>query len=162
MPVINGLDYADGANPLDLAGDESIQERLKAMNRQIVTDAEAYEQCKHYVEGNQSEPYAPSDQRAEIKALRKRAVMNLMPLAVSIPSQLSFADGYRRNGENFPQEWDCWQKSGFNSRQTSIWSSALTYGAAYVALEDLGKGDPRMRLLSTRNTVAFWDDPVND
>lgn len=162
MPVIDGLDYSDGRTPVQDDGDGNIIKRLRAMMLQIDGDSAAYDQCKNYVEGKQDDPYAPTDQRAEIKALRKRSIMNLMPLAVSIPSQLSFVEGYRRNKEKFPEEWNCWLRSGFASRQTSIWSSALTYGAAYVAVENLGVGDPKFKLLSTRNTVAFYEDPIND
>lgn len=162
MPLIDGLNYKDGQNPVNLGGEETIQKRLEQMSLRIRTDAPAYDLCKNYVDGKQEDPYAPSDQRDEIRELRRRAIMNLMPLAVSIPAQLSFVQGYRRNGNNFPPEWRVWTRSGFHARQTSIWTSALTYGASYVSLENLGQGNPRLRLLSSRNTVAFYSDPVND
>lgn len=160
MPVIDGLDYADGRTPVQ--DEAELGDRLDAMMRQINGDASSFDLCKDYVEGRQADPYVPADQRAEIRALRRRAVMNLMPLAVSIPSQLSYAEGFRRGDDKFPREWKAWERSGFIARQTSIWTSALTYGAAYVAVENLGNGAPKFKLLSTRNTVAFYEDPIND
>lgn len=135
---------------------------LEQMQDQILADREDYDMLKDYRDGNHSRPHAPRIQRAEIQAIARRATMNLIELAVSIPSQLSFVDGYRRGDEMFPPEWKVWTRSRMAQKQTTCFTSALTYGSAFIALENLGTPDRKLKLLPTRDTVAFYYDPVND
>ncbi|MDS2171618.1 phage portal protein [Nesterenkonia sp. CL21] len=164
MQTISEQLEREGENPRNLDGTdgEKLLTRMEQMYRQITEDETHYDLMCDYWRGAHANPYAPSDQRAEIRALRKRAITNLIPLAVNIPAQLSFADGFRRNEEDFPEEWQVWENSGFKSRQTSAFTSSLVYGGAYISVENLGTGEPRLCLLSSRNTVAFYHDPVND
>lgn len=137
-------------------------DRIKDMHAIMVKDRDDFDFLNDYLEGRHTPPFLPTGTKKEVKELRRRAVTNLIPLLVGIPSQISFVDGYRRNKELFPKEWDAWRRNKMNAKQTLIYRTALTYGASYVALEDLGQGKPKMNLLSTRDTVALFHDPVND
>lgn len=135
---------------------------LEQMHDTILADREDYNKLHDYREGKHVVPHAPRIQRAEISQLARRATTNLIDLAVNIPAQLSFVDGYRRDEEMFPPEWDVWVRSRMAQKQTTSFVSALTYGNAYIALENLGTEDRTLKLLPTRDTVAFYYDPVND
>lgn len=136
--------------------------RIKDMHAIITKDRDDYDFLNDYLEGRHTPPFVPSGTEKEVLELRRRSIVNLIPLLVGIPAQISFVDGYHRNGELFPQEWDAWRRNKMNAKQTMVYKTSLTYGAAYVAVEDLGKKKPKLNLLSTRDTVALFHDPVND
>ena len=159
MPLGNNL----GANQLvavDVA--TSLKDRIDQALATIAHDREAHEFNQAYLNGIHTLPRIPTFATPEIIELRRRAVLNLMSLLVGIPAQISFVDGFRREGEQFPKEWSAWLRNNMAAKQTAIYRAALTYGASYVALEELGKGQPKYALLSTKDTVAFYTDPVND
>jgi hypothetical protein len=139
-----------------------LKDRVDQMLGTIAADRGAHEFNQAYLNGIQTLPKIPTFATAEIIELRRRAVLNLMGLLVGIPAQISFVDGFRRKGTPFPEEWSAWLRNNMAAKQTSIYRAALTYGASYVALEDLGKKKPRFALLSTKDTVAYYTDPVND
>lgn len=139
-----------------------LKSRIEQMLGTISTDREAHLANQAYLNGIHTLPKIPTFATAEIIELRRRAVLNLIGLLVSIPAQVSFVDGFRREGEPFPKEWSAWLRNNMAAKQTSIYRAALTYGAAYVAMEELGKGKPKYALLSTKDTVAYYTDPVND
>ena len=141
---------------------EGLKDRIDQMLGTISKDRGAHEFNQAYLNGIQTLPKIPTFATAEIIELRRRAVLNLMSLLVGIPAQISFVDGFRREGELFPKEWSAWLRNNMAAKQTSIYRAALTYGASYVALEDLGKKKPTFKLLSTKDTVAYYTDPVND
>jgi hypothetical protein len=145
---------------VDVASD--LKDRIDQMLGTISADRGAHEFNQAYLNGIQTLPKIPTFATAEIIELRRRAVLNLMSLLVGIPAQISFVDGFRREGEPFPKEWSAWLRNNMAAKQTSIYRAALTYGASYVAMEDLGKKKPRYALLSTKDTVAYYTDPVND
>ena len=140
----------------------SLKDRIDQMLGTIAKDRGAHEFNQAYLNGIQTLPKIPTFATAEIIELRRRAVLNLMSLLVGIPAQISFVDGFRRKGTPFPEEWSAWLRNNMAAKQTSIYRAALTYGASYVALEELGKKKPRFALLSTKDTVAYYTDPVND
>lgn len=141
----------------------TIEKRIEEMTWAIRKDREVYAQFKDYLDGNHALPHVPATARAEVREIRERATMNLIPLLVGIPSQISFIDGLRRDGNLFPKEWACWKRSRMQSKQTTIFRTALIYGVSYVAYEEQTNSDKkRFNLLSTRDTVAFYEDPVND
>jgi hypothetical protein len=140
----------------------SLKPRVDQMLGTINIDRGAHLANQAYLNGIHTPPKIPTFATEEIIELRRRAVLNLIPLLVGIPAQISFVDGFRREGEPFPKEWGAWLKNNMAAKQTSIYRAALTYGAAYVAVEELGKGDPKFALLSTKDTVAYYTDPVND
>lgn len=137
-------------------------ERIRDMHAIISKDREEYEFLNDYLEGRHVPPFVPTGTRKEVKDLRERAIVNLIPLLTGIPAQISFVDGYHRGGDLFPKEWEAWRRNKMNAKQTLVYKTSLTYGAAYVAVEELGNGKPKMNLLSTRDTVALYHDPVND
>ena len=141
---------------------EKLKDRVDQMLGTISADREAHLANQAYLNGIHTLPKIPTFATAEIVELRRRAVLNLIGLLVSIPAQVSFVDGFRREGEPFPKEWGAWLRNNMAAKQTSIYRAALTYGAAYVAMEELGNGKPKFALLSTKDTVAYYTDPVND
>lgn len=140
----------------------NLKDRVDEMLGTIAKDREAHLGNQAYLNGIHTLPKIPTFATAEIIELRRRAVLNLIGLLVSIPAQVSFVDGFRREGEPFPKEWSAWLRNNMAAKQTSIYRAALTYGAAYVAMEELGKKKPKYALLSTKDTVAYYTDPVND
>lgn len=164
------------ANPQVAAG----QFDLKLVESMLLTlqhDRAEYDVCNDYLEGNHLLPYAPRNATAQIRDLQKRSIANWIPLLVNLPSQMSFVDDYRRrssgklekksgkkNDANETQttEWTLWQKNRMDGRQAVIYRSVLTYGHAFVVVNNLNPKDIRFDILSTRNTVAYFRDPVND
>jgi hypothetical protein len=162
--LANPEDEARGRVRLQAADTESnILGRVRAAKKVIDSDTDDYELLADYFEGRHTDPYVPLTATEETIELRKRSVYNLMPLAVSIPAQISFVDGYRRGGELFPPEWkNVWDRCNMPAKQTQIYKAALKYGQAWVGLENLGKKKPEIKLYSTRDTVGMFHDPVND
>lgn len=141
----------------------SIEKRIEEMSHAIRNDRDTYDLLKQYLDGNHALPHVPATARAEVREIRARATMNLIPLLVGIPAQISFVDGLRRGDEMFPEEWSTWTRSRMQAKQTTIFRTALIYGVSYVAFEEEAHTDKkRFNLLSTRDTVAFYEDPVND
>ena len=116
-----------------------------------------------YHRGLQAMPRVPVGADPTLVELVARATTNLMRLAVNIPAQLSFIDGFFRVGtsdvDNDPPEWGIWDKSGFASQQTNVFRTALKYGHSFVMVDPV---TGLLKLLPTRNTTAFFADPVND
>jgi hypothetical protein len=139
-------------------------------------DRPEYDLCHDYFEGKQLMPFAPRNATAQIKDLQKRSIANWIPLLVNLPAQMSFVDDYRRrtagklekkdlkqeSAENSNTEWVLWQKNRMDARQAIVYRSVLTYGHAFVAVNNLDPKDIKFDILSTRNTVAYFRDPVND
>lgn len=143
--------------------DPDILKRIEFARGIITNDFDRYQELSDYHDGDQLAPFAPAHASAETMAIRKRSVMNLMRLAVQVPAQLSFADGFFRNKELFPKEWNVgWVDAGFAAKQTILYVAALKYGVAYVGLENLGNKAPVPKIYATKNTVALYSDPVND
>ncbi|MDR6794378.1 hypothetical protein J2X12_002885 [Pseudarthrobacter oxydans] len=159
MPLGNNLGAVQLA-AADVAA--SLKDRVDQALGTIAHDKDAHLFNQAYLNGVHTLPRIPTFATPEIVELRRRAVLNLMSLLVGIPAQISFVDGFRREGEQFPKEWQAWLRNNMASKQTAIYRAALTYGASYVALEELGKGKPKYALLSTKDTIAFYTDPVND
>lgn len=150
---------------------------LKLVESMILTlqkDRADYDLCNDYLEGRHLLPYAPRNVTAQIRDMQKRSIANWIPLLVNLPSQMSFVDDYRRrsNGklkkketdsaENTSTEWTLWQKNRMDGRQAIIYRAALTYGHAFVVVNNLNPKNIKYDILSTRNTVAYFRDPVND
>lgn len=145
---------------------------VKEMLEQLKSDnAEVFDQVYEYLEGNQLAPYAPQETTEQIRDMQKRAVTNLMPLIVNLPSQVCFVDGYRRGTfgqeedaspeeRRFPPEYMEWQRARMDGRQAMIYRAALTYGHSFVQVQKVGGVKPNV--LAARRTIAFFDDPVND
>lgn len=147
--------------------DEEVRNVVAHMFSRIGTEQPFYDRLRDYHRGKQMRPRIPNSADATLHELVDRSTVNLMRLAVNIPAQLSFIDGFSHVGpgedevELDPPEWDTWKKSGFRAQQTNLFRTVLKYGAAYV-LVDTQDDEPRLRLLPTRDTVAYFADPVND
>ena len=139
--------------------------------------AEVFDVCHRYFTGDHTRPYAPREASDQIKDLQERSITNWIPLLVNLPSQVSYVDGYRRGSfgepkesdklpagsvKRFSPEYECWQKNGFDAKQSVIYRAALTYGHAFVHVNNTKPGKIKLEVLSTRNTVAYFEDPIND
>jgi hypothetical protein len=143
-----------------------------------------FDQAYDYYMGDHLQPYAPRDASDQIIDLQERSITNWMPLLVHLPVQVSYVDGYRRGSyglgssqtkaptttdlkagkdpKRFSAEYACWQRNRMDARQATLYKSALMYGHSFAHVNNVTVTDPKVEILSTRNTVAFFDDPVND
>ena len=155
---------------------------LKLVESMMLTlrhDRTDYDLCNDYLEGKQLLPYAPRNATPQIRDLQHRSIANWIPLLVNLPAQMSFVDDYRRRShgklekkgkkdkaqetsETQTTEWTLWQQNRMDGRQAVIYRSVLTYGHAFVVVNNLDPKKIRFDILSTRNTVAYFRDPVND
>jgi Phage portal protein, SPP1 Gp6-like len=161
------------ANPDVPAGNFDLK-LVEDMFLTLQHDRTEYDLCHDYFEGKQLLPYAPRNTTAQIRDLQKRSIANWIPLLVNLPAQMSFVDDYRRRAggklerkskdtaENSNTEWKIWQKNRMDGRQAIVYRAVLMYGHAFVAVNNLDPKDIRFDILSTRNTVAYFRDPVND
>ena len=141
--------------------------------------ANVFDICHKYFKGQHTKPYAPRESSDQIKDLQERSITNWVPLLVNLPSQVSYVDGYRRGSfgektdgkdsqlpagsvKRFSPEYECWQQNGFDAKQAVVYRAALTYGHSFVHVNNTDKKKIKLEVLSTRNTVAYFDDPIND
>ncbi|HEX9225620.1 MAG TPA: phage portal protein [Arthrobacter sp.] len=165
------------ANPDVKAGSFDLK-LVEDMFLTLSHDRAEYDLCHDYFEGKQLLPYAPRNASAQIRDLQKRSIANWIPLLVNLPSQMSFVDDYRRRqggmlekkagkgkkdtAENTSTEWRLWQKNRMDGRQAIVYRSVLQYGHAFVCVNNIDPKNITYDILSTRNTVAYFRDPVND
>ena len=154
---------------------------VKTMWAVLVRDrATTFDRAYEYFHGHQTEPYAPQDTTDQIRDLQRRSITNWMPLLVKLPTQVSYVEGYRRGAagtaspakpnaaevadvKRYSPEYKCWQENRMDGRQATIYQAALTYGQSFALVNNLHKsGRPKVEIMSTRHTIAFFDDPVND
>lgn len=154
--------------PESIGESDDIIRRIERMHATLVADRYHYDHIHEFASGNQMDVRVPTGIDQSVRDIAKRAVANFLPLAISVPAQLSFVDGYYRMSEGedelqtSPPEWRIWNRSGFRARQTTLFKTALKYGVAYLALDGVGSEDVELKLLSTRHTMAYFRDPVND
>lgn len=157
-----------GETLVRLPDDSEIMLRVNQMSTTLIADRGYYNHLHDYATGTQLDIRVPQHADQTIRNIAQRAVANFLPLAIAVPAQLSFVDGYYRMNEaedqllTSPKEWRVWNRSGLRAKQTTLFKTALKYGVAYLALDDIGTDDMRLNLLSTRNTMAYFNDPVND
>lgn len=121
-----------------------------------------------YVNGNHEDPYMPDSAGAEYKLLARRAICNWMPLLVETPVQMLYVDGVRPGRDvaktarqtDLP-EWNHWQVSRLDSRQSAIYRDALRFGHSFTVTEKRG-GKIQTKGLAPRKTSAIYSDPAND
>lgn len=165
------------APPLAMAGTPDL-ELVNLMNAQLTADrANSFDLAYRYFHGEHLEPYAPQNSSEQIRDLQDRSITNWIPLLVNLPMQVSYVEGYRRgesympgdskagDGElrRFAPEYAEWQRNRMDGKQATIYKAALLYGQSFVVVDTVHpSGRPRVDILSTRHTIAFFDDPVND
>lgn len=149
--------------------DNKVIDRVRNMLLTLSADRGHYDNIHQFAAGKQIDIRVPQGVDQTVRDIAKRSVANFIPLALSVPAQLSFADGYSRMSEGDgelllnPPEWRVWNRSGFRSKQTTLFKTSLKYGVAYLAIEGSGTvDDVELKILSTRNTMAYFRDPVND
>lgn len=137
----------------------------------IHEDANRLERIDNYLHGIQDEPYMPKNADSEYKMLAKRAISNWMPLLVGTPAQALYVDAFRgsRKGdgeasadERSTPEWEHWQDSRLDARQSAIHRAALTYGHSFTLTEKLRNGMIQTKGLSPLRTSAIYEDAAND
>lgn len=168
------------ATPTGTPGSLDI-ELVKLMWDTLLHDrADTFDLAHDYLHGDHTKPYAPQTASEQVRDLQERSITNWMPLLVNLPTQVSYVDGYRRGSggeglrskaksegitdtKRFSPEWKEWQRNRMDGRQATIYRAALTYGQSFALVNNLTKpGKPKVEVLPTRHTIAFFDDPVND
>lgn len=161
------------ANPDAKAGSFDMK-LVEDMQMTLRRDRAEYDLVNDYFEGRQLLPYAPRNATPQIRDLQKRSIANWIPMLVNLPSQMSFVDDYRRreggtlqgkdgiSNETTTPEWKLWQKNRMDGRQGIIYRACLLYGHSFVVVNNLDPKNITYDILSTRNTVAYFRDPVND
>lgn len=166
------------ANPEVKAGSFDLK-LVEDMFLTLSHDRAEYDLCHDYFDGKQLLPYAPRNATPQIRDLQKRSIANWIPLLVNLPAQMSFVDDYRRRqggtlekkagkgkgkdtAENTSTEWELWQRNRMDGRQAQVYRSVLLYGHAFVCVNNLDPKNITYDILSTRQTVAYFRDPVND
>lgn len=144
---------------------EEVSEAIRMGWNTIYQDARRLGLFKDYLEGRQLRVRIPAGVDPNMRELVSKATTNLMRLAVDVPARMAFVEGFWRvapDGSDVdlnPEEWAAWHESSFQATQTAVFRTSLTYGRAYVMVDP---EDGRLRLLPTAQTVAFFEDPVND
>lgn len=128
-----------------------------------------------YLTGKHDDPYMPPQADDEYRLLAKRSVSNFCPLIVSTPAQALYVDAFRRGhsaekgktdaatqATAIQPEWDHWQKSRLDSRQSAIYRAAIGYGHSFALTEKDDEERVRTKGLSPMRTTALFEDPAND
>ena len=167
-----GSTVAPPAMPIGEAGtvDLGLVDLMYATLRQDCS--EVFDKAYNYLRGEHLAPHTPLQTDQELEDLQARSITNWMPLLVNLPQQISYVDGYRRGGgstgaspneRRFSKEYECWQENRMDARQATVYRAALTYGQSFIHVNTAHKsGRVKVEVLPTRQTVAFFDDPVND
>lgn len=132
-----------------------------------------------YLHGRHAGPYIPENADVEYRLLAERCISNWTPLLVGTPAQALYVDGFRRGsrkdkesaqvfgGVNAEVEWDHWQRSRLDARQSPVMRGALTYGHSFTVTEKTQKPAGSKKAvhttgLSALKTSALFEDPAND
>lgn len=115
-----------------------------------------------FVNGTVGYPQLPESADAEVKAIARLSIKNVLaPVRDSFAQNLSVV-GYRTatSEDNLPA-WKQWQANRMDARQSEIYRPALTYGVAYVCVTK-GKDGPVFRPRSPRQLISIYSDPQID
>lgn len=176
------LDLGDGESVAQLSIPPSpaatLEAGLTAGLEALDHDREDLDMLRAYRDGDQLAPYAPTNTTEQIKDLQERAITNLMPLLIGLPTQVLDIAGYRRARPDdavpgvpltdeqehaiaFSPEWKSWVRCRMRSRQSLIWQTAFTYGYAYVVVDNRDE-KPKVRVLPSRKTIGLFRDSANE
>lgn len=131
-------------------------------------EKERLDKIDAWLRWDHDKPHSPARSTSEYKELGKRAQTPWGTLIVTSVAQVMYVDGYRSSDD--PENatpWGYWQANGLDARQIPIHRAALGYGLAYMTVlpgEDpiTGKPIPRMRGVSPRRMITFYEDPAED
>ncbi len=112
-------------------------------------------------------PHRPSHSTTEYKQLADRSQTPWLNLVVTTIAQALYVEGYRRSGDaDEAAAWSAWQANGMDSRQVPIHRAALAYGHSYTSVlpgvDFTGAPMPRIRGMSPRRCITFYQDPAQD
>lgn len=129
-------------------------------------DQDRLNELDEYYRGEAKAPLMPNSANVELRRLASKANTNLMGLIVGAPIQGMGVDGFRdfssgSTNETASSDWEHWQRSRMDARQTAIYESALVFGHAFVLTEQ-GQSGTISRGLSTKRTSVLFEDPAND
>lgn len=122
-----------------------------------------------YLHGVFEDPYSPKSMSRERREMMKRAMQPWCDIPVKAATQALQVDGFRpgdaeggRVAMNELPEWNLWQRSGLDAKQSVVHSAAIAYGHSFVlaALEEPKRA--RVQILNPLNTTALFEDPVSD
>lgn len=140
-----------------------------------------------YHKGFHAQPYAPPAEKTEYDIFARRCISNWMPTIVETPVQQLYVDGFEPGGalqvatgaakaldgsltgprepylagERTP-EWEHWQRSRMDSRQSAIYRGAFIFGHSFTVVERNRAGKAITRGLSALHTSALYEDAAND
>lgn len=139
----------------------------KMCARILSRDSALLKKIDNYARGKHEDPYMPPAAGAEYRLLAKRCVTNMTGFIVDTPAQSMYVDGFRRvtgdeaDSDSVSPEWDHWQRSRLDARQSAVYRAALTYGHSFVVTEKVN-GEVISRGLSPLRTAAVYEDAAND
>lgn len=147
--------------------DLSPREWLATLGPRLLNRRQTTALWRRYYDGDQDMPTGPQQHKDAYRQFQKFARTNLCKLAVDSMAQRMQVIGYLP-GEGADRRdndiWQIWQKNKLDSRQFSLYRSALTTGAAYVVLsKDPRQLDvPRTTIESAHNVIVATDpgDPM--
>ena len=128
----------------------------------------------NYLHGRFADPYSPKGLTGEQRAMMRKAKLNWCEIPVEAATQVLLVDGFRPGEqqvagpdgilEENPPEWDLWQRSNLDAKQSMVHRSAVAYGQAFVVseLDDLERGRAKARVLSALRTVCLYEDVLSD
>jgi hypothetical protein len=138
---------------------------IRQLMSTLAGDLPRLHRIDRYIHGDHDKPYLPSSEDPELQRLLAKAVLNLMDHAVETPAEKLYVDSVRPGRDVDPNgdlpEWKHWQLSRLDSRQTSVYKSALGYGHCFTVTEPR-RGKVQTKSLSPLKTSALFEDPAND
>lgn len=107
-------------------------------------------------------PSMPRVVTREYQELRERALTPWLRYVVDSLAQGLYVEGYRRSDQpDNVAAWDVWQRNGLDAKQIAIHRGAMAHSISY-ALVLPGDPMPRIRGMSARKMVAFYQDSAED
>ena len=147
------------AAPLDVDEMRHLVTKMWVLHQQELL---TFNRIHDYVNARIGYPSLPEEADAEVKAIARLSIKNVLGMVRdSFATNLSVV-GYRTatSQENLPA-WNNWQRNRMDARQGEIYRPALTYGVSYVAITP-GDDGPVFRPRSPRQMMAVYADPQID
>lgn len=137
--------------------DEQAIARAKELMKWRAIESEGLERIYTYVRGKQPHPVVPAGVPTEFRRLAQMSRINLIKLALDVPAQSLYVDGYGGAGGRDSLSWDIWQGNKLDARQTAIHRSALGYGTSYARVTP-GVPVPLIKGVSPRAMTTVYSD----
>lgn len=131
--------------------------RTKEMLTWRAAEADGFGAIYLYMRGKQPHPVVPSGVPSEFRRLAKMSRINLVKLALDVPAQSLYIDGYGTSNGSDDDAWAVWQGNKLDARQTAIHRSALGYGVSYTRVTP-GVPVPLIKGVSPRNMTTVYSD----